>query len=258
MVDITYKVVFDGQIDDNLRSKIDNGFLEEVIDDSQTNVVIGVDFYAKNFILYGKEIKAQVWIVNQGQMFKTIKTMYYKGANLVIYVKSNNSSTVEKLIDSFKNAKINPSHIVLIENPEDFTEAFFEYVIVITLYHDGLINASTFRERQLVYEKGSNPKFTVLSDYLESEEYEIKNLKNFLRMKEEEIEELRKVVKFKDKQLNNLKDSLKSKDKLIRSQINEMKIIANSVKIKEKELEDLRKELKLKDKQINGLKNTKT
>jgi len=255
MTAITYKVVFDGLIDDNLRIKIDNGFLEEVADDSKTNVIIGVDFYAKSFILYGKEIKAQVWILNQGQMFKTIKAMYYKGAHLVIYVKSNNSSTVEKLIDSFKNAMINPSHIFLLEITEDFTEAFFEYAIVITLYHEGLINTSTFRERQLAYVKGNNPEFTVLSDYLESEEYEIKNLKNYLRMKEEEIEELRKVVKFKDKQINNLKDSLQSKDKLLRSQINEMKIIANSVKIKEKELEDLRKEIKLKDKQI---KNSKT
>jgi hypothetical protein len=258
MVDITYKVVFDVQIDEDLRSKIDNGFLEEVIDNSQTNVVIGVDFYDKIFNLYGKEIKAQVWILNQGQMFKTIKAMYYKGANLVIYVKSNNSSTVEKLIESFKNAKINPSHILLLELTEDFTEAFFEYAIIITLYHDGLVSVSAFREKQLAYEKGNNPEFTVLSDYLESEEYEIKNLKNYLRMNEEEIEELRKVIKFKDNQIKNLKDSLQSKDRLIRSQINEMKIIANSVKIKEKELEDLRKELKLKDKQINGLKNTKT
>ncbi|MFX1320569.1 MAG: hypothetical protein ACFFAQ_02885 [Promethearchaeota archaeon] len=248
MTVITYKVVFDGRIDDKLKNKIDNGFLEEVIDDAQTQVVIGVDFYAKDFNLYGKGIRAQVWILSQDQMFKAIKAMYYKGANLVIYVKSDNSSTVEKLIDSFKNAKINPNNIILIETTEDFTEAFFEYAIVITLYHDGLISSSTFREKKVVYEKGNDPKFTVLSDYLESEEYEIKNLKDLLLRKEGKIEELRKLVKFKDKQISNLKDSLQSKDKLIRSQINEMKIITNSVKIKEKELEDLRKELKLKDK----------
>ncbi|MFX0041901.1 MAG: hypothetical protein ACFE8L_03215 [Candidatus Hodarchaeota archaeon] len=257
MTVINYKVVFDGQIDENLKKMIENGFLEVVID-AQTNIVIGVDLYEKIFNLYGKEIKAQVWILNQGDMFKTIKAMYYKGANLVIYVKSNNSSTVEKLIDSYKNARINPSHIILLENTEDFTEAFFEYAIVITLYQDGLLNINTFRERQLDYQKGKNPKYTVLIDYLESEEYEIKNLKNLLHIKEEEVEELRELVSIKDKQINNLKASLQSKDKLIRSQINEMKIIANSVKLKEKELEDLRKELKLKDKQINSLNNTKT
>lgn len=253
---INYKVVFDGHVDEGLRIKIENGFLDVVID-AQTNVIIGVDFYDKLFNLYGKGIKAQVWILNQGEMFKTIKFMYYKGANLVIYVKNNNSSTVEKLIDSFKNAKINPSLIIILETTEDFTEAFFEHAIASILYHDGFINASKFRERQLVYEKSNNPKFTVLSDYLDSEAYEIKNLKNLLRMKEEEIEELSKQIKLKDKQINNLKESVQSKDKLIRSQINEMKIISNSVRIKEKELEELRNELKLKDKQLNELKDSK-
>lgn len=258
MANINYKVVFDGRIDDNLRKEIDNGFLEESVDDAETNVVIGVDFYSKNFDLYDKKIRAQVWILSQDQMFKTIKAVYYKGANLVIYVKSNNSSTIEKLIGFAKNVKINPNNIILIETSDDFTEVFFEYAISITLYHDGLISSNTYREKEIAYEKGKNPQFIILSDYLDSEEYEIKNLKKDLRRKEEEIDQLKEMIRIKDKQINNLKISLQSKDKLIRSQINEMKIIANSVKIKEKEIEDLRKELKLKDNQLNNLKDLKT
>lgn len=258
MATINYKVVFDGRIDDNLRKEIDNGFLEESVDDAQTNVVIGVDFYAKNFELYNKKIRTQVWILSQDQMFKTVKAVYYKGANLIIYVKSDNSSTLDKLIDSLNNVKINPINIILIGTSEDFNEAFFEYAITITLYHNGLISSNVLSEKKVVYEKGKNPQFTILSDYLESEEYEIKNLKRELRRKEEEIEEFKNAIQIKDKQIANLKNSIQSKDKLIRSQINEMKIIANSVKIKEKELEDLRKEIKLKDKQIDDLKNSKT
>ncbi|MFX1411586.1 MAG: hypothetical protein ACFFA6_14635 [Promethearchaeota archaeon] len=247
MPDFTYKIVYDGPVDENLESMIENGLMEEIHDISKNKIIIGVDFYKKKFNLFNTEIDAHIWILNQAEMFKSIKATYYRDANLILFVKLNNSSTVDKLIEFANNTKINPNQIIILETSDDFTEKFFEHAIVIALFNDGSINASKFREKELHYKKTDNPEYTLLSDYLESQEFEIKTLKHLLKIQEEEIEELRTTIEFKEKQINNLKESLKSKDKLIRSQINEMNIIANSVRIKENELEELRKKLKLKD-----------
>ncbi|MFX1315843.1 MAG: hypothetical protein ACFE9T_08260 [Promethearchaeota archaeon] len=247
MPDFAYKIVYDGPVDENLENIIELEFMDEIQDNSKNKIIIGVDFYTKNFNIFNTEINAHIWILNQGEMFKSIKATYYRGANLILFVKLNNSSTVEKLIEFVNNAKINPNQIIILETSDGFTETFFEHAIVIALFNDGLISASKFREKELLYKEADNPEYTLLSDYLESEEFEIKSLKHLLKIQEEEIEELRKTIELKDKQINNLKESLKSKEKLIRTQINEINIIANSIRIKEKELEELRKKLKLRD-----------
>lgn len=168
MFDVIYKIVFDGSVDEYVRNKIDECTFKDIFSDTDSNNVIGVKFYTKVFNLHGIEIIAQIWALNQNQQFNSLKSIYYRGANLIIFVKSNNSSTVEKLLDYAGNAMINPNQIILIENTKDFTEAFFEFTIVLTLYNDELINESEFKDHELVYEKGDNPRFIMAEFLLDS------------------------------------------------------------------------------------------
>ena len=168
MVDNIYKIVFDGSVDEHVRNKIDECTFKDIFSDIDSNNVLGVKFYTKVFNLHGIEIIAQVWALNQNQQFNSLKSIYYKGANLIIFVKSNNSSTIEQLLDYAGNAMINPNQIILIENTKDFTESFFEFTIVLALYNDELISESEFRDQRLVYEKGDNPELIMAENLLDS------------------------------------------------------------------------------------------
>lgn len=167
MLDNILKIVFDGSADEYLREKVDECPFKEIFSDTDSNNIIGVKFYTKVFNLYGIKIITQVWALNQSRQFNSLKPIYYRGANLIIFVKSNNSSTVEKLLDYAGSAKIYPNQIILIEKTKDFTETFFEFAIVLTLYNDELISESEFKDLELVYEKGDNPRFIMADRILD-------------------------------------------------------------------------------------------
>lgn len=169
MREIVYKIIFDGIIDENIRSQMDECDFKDIFSGSDSNTEIGVKYYSKLFKVTGFEVIAQVWALNQSNQFNSLKPMYYKGAKLIIFVKSNNSSSVDQLLDYSGQARIHPNQIVLVENTKAFTEKFFEFTIVLTLYNDNNVGDSEFKEHQSVYKKGNNPKFIIADSLLNSE-----------------------------------------------------------------------------------------
>ncbi|MFX0105771.1 MAG: hypothetical protein ACFE75_09790 [Candidatus Hodarchaeota archaeon] len=162
-----FKIIFDGIVDDYIRDKIDECTYKDYFSDIDSNKAIGVKYYNKAFNLFGLKEITQIWALNQDQEFNSLKQMYYRGAKLIIFVKSNNSSSVDQLIENAKIAKIDLDQIFLIESTINFTQAFFDFAIVSIMYKDELISKSEFQSHKLVYEEFDNPKFIIAKDLLE-------------------------------------------------------------------------------------------
>jgi hypothetical protein len=169
MREVIFKIIFDGVVDDYVRKQIDECDFKDVFSGSDSDSEIGVTYYTNNFKLLGFEIIAQVWALNQDQRFNPLKPMYYKGAKLIIFVKLNNSSTVAQLIDYAEKAMIAYNQIILLENTNAFTEPLLKFAMILALYNDELISDGEFKDQELAYEKGNNPKFTLADSFLNPE-----------------------------------------------------------------------------------------
>ncbi|MHA2392582.1 MAG: hypothetical protein ACXAEX_11620 [Promethearchaeota archaeon] len=162
-----YKIIFDGIVDDHVRDKIDDCIYKDFLSGINSSKLIGVKYYTKPFNLNGYKEILQIWALNQDQEFIPLKPMYYMGAKLIIFVKSNNSTSIDQLFEYVELAEIDLDRIVLIENTKAFTENFFDFVIIFLMYKDGLISESEFQTHKSVYEELDNPKFILAKDLLE-------------------------------------------------------------------------------------------
>ena len=162
-----FKIVFDGLVDEYVRNKMDECTYKDFLSDINSNQLIGVKFYTRTFTILDLKQIAQIWTLNQDQKFNSLKYKYYEGAKLIIFVKSSNSSSVDQLLDCVDKAMINLNQIFLINSSKDFTEAFFEFVMVTALYNDELISERELKEQKLVYRKGNNPKYLTSNELLE-------------------------------------------------------------------------------------------
>jgi len=234
-----FKVVIDGQIRSNIVG--DSIFL-----DSHSKTT-GVDFYLKKFQLFNQNLKVQAWLLNQNKDFKIFKPSYYSNANIIIYIKNQNSFNSKEFIDSVKSAKISLERVFILETEKDFSDTFYEFTIIKALYEEGLISEYEYKEKELIYKETKNLEFTLARDSTVFKDFQIENLKDLLKDKEKEIQKLGKIIERRDDQIKILKESLKLKDKEIRSKMNQMKIIENTIKLKEKQLDNLRKEIKLRE-----------
>jgi len=234
-----FKLVIDGEITSSIIG--DSIFLDS------SSKVTGVDFYLKKFNLFNQNIKVQAWVLNQNKNFKSLKPSYYSNANIIIYIRRQNSCNNIEFINSVKSANISLDRVFILETEKDFSNTFYEFTIIKALYEEGLISELEYKEKELIYREIKNLEFTLAKDSIVFKDYQIENLKDLVKSKENEILQLGKTIEKKDEQIKILKESLKSKDKEIRSKINQIKIIENTIKLKDKQLDNLRKEIKLRE-----------
>ncbi|MFW9865286.1 MAG: hypothetical protein ACFFEN_04235 [Candidatus Thorarchaeota archaeon] len=163
MREVIYKIILDCIINENISNQMEECDIKDILQESDSNAEIGIKFYTRLFNLLNFKVIAQLWGLNQNLQFNSLKLMYYRGAKLIIYIKSNNSSTVSQLIDDCGKAGINLNQVILLENTEAFTETFFRLTMILALYYDDLISDVVFRNHLLSYEKGNNPKILLAS-----------------------------------------------------------------------------------------------
>ncbi|MFX1480235.1 MAG: hypothetical protein ACFFCI_19150 [Promethearchaeota archaeon] len=169
MREVIYKIILDCIIDDNISNHMEECDFKDILQESDSKGEIGIKFYTRVFNLLNFKVIAQLWGINQNLQFNSLKPMYYRGTNLIIYIKSNNSSTISQLIDDSGKAGINLNQVILLENTEAFTETFFRLSMILALYYDDLISDVVFKNQLLSYERGNNPKILLASKLLKPE-----------------------------------------------------------------------------------------
>jgi len=86
---------------------------------------VGVDLFSKLFKLKGIQIKLQIWDTSGQERYKSVTTVYFKGAQgfLIVYDITNKTSfdNIEKWIDEILKVVQSPI-IILIGNKSDLNE----------------------------------------------------------------------------------------------------------------------------------------
>ncbi len=182
------KVVIDGNPNVG-KTKMLKGFTNDHFD-AQTKTTVGVDFFEKEYDIYGRKIRIIFWDVGGKERFDYLRPFCYKGANcLIIVIDLTASDFLERLnyfLDLSKEAKIKPNQIILVGSKKDLVEDLkvdsnqlndiikkqglveliettinvksnfeflFKIAVLVALYSRGLFNSNDMKKRFLEIEQ---------------------------------------------------------------------------------------------------------
>ena len=119
--DVLFKIILIGDSSVG-KTNILSRFIRNEFDENSKST-IGVEFGTKNFNLNDKIIKAQIWDTAGQERYRSITSVYYKGAQgcLLVYdiTKKTSFENIDKWISDLKNSGDENLSIILIGNKCD-------------------------------------------------------------------------------------------------------------------------------------------
>ncbi len=118
------KVVIDGNPNVG-KTKMLRSFTNGVFE-AQTKTTVGVDFFEKEYEIYGRRIRIIFWDIGGLERFDYLRPFCYKGANCLIIVidltRDDYSDRLNYFLQLTKESKIKPNQIILVGSKKDLVE----------------------------------------------------------------------------------------------------------------------------------------